>query len=446
MTPYPSASPRWLASLSLVALAAALLFPGCATNSDQVEAENVKGGIQDLRWLSFVNDVPFVSRSNDEAREMMTAKLTRDNSDEDLRVSGEVGAMTGLFPAGTDLRSKEIELMNQQIAGFYDPHDKIMVQVRGKSALGSALAGHPQFAGELLEAHELTHALQDQHFDLEAMLRRVKDDDDAEIALHSVIEGDATLAGLGYISGGLTEDLEKKIVDHFATMPDSFEPESTNGTPLALSAPLMFQYVQGTRFVAEAWQRGGWAAVDAIYHDPPRSTQEIINPALYFDQRPPVTKISLGGYDTLLAGWNKADEDNFGELLIKLILQRNLPPKSPALSLPTQWRADQMIALKKNNALMLIWMIAFRDRASAEDFASTYASVLDKLKTASTGYRVTTEANTVLVVLGPDSLPLTELAPAVWKASKITIAPSEKSAPVPTRNADFGIKPIAAHS
>ena len=229
-------------------------------------------------------------------------------------------------------------------------------------------------------------------------------------------------------------------------MPDSFEPESS-GTPLALSAPLMFQYIQGTRFVAEAWRRGGWDAVDAIYRDPPRSTQEIMNPALYFDQRQPLMKISLDGYGALLPGWSKADEDTFGALLIKLILQRNLPPKSPALNLPTQWRSDHMIALQKDNGLLLVWMIAFRDQASAQDFASVYASVLDRLSSPANEYRVTTQANAVLVLIGPHSMPLTPLAAAVWKASTITIAPGDNGHPAPPKRAsDFQAKPVAAHS
>src|SRR5437870_12576293 len=102
----------------LAVVAASLALCACTPTSDQVGAENVKGGIQELRRLTFVKDVPFVSKSNEEAQRIMAAKLTRDNTENDLRVGGQVGVMTGLFPAGTDLQSREIELMNKQIAGF----------------------------------------------------------------------------------------------------------------------------------------------------------------------------------------------------------------------------------------------------------------------------------------------------------------------------------------
>ena len=96
----------WRGTLLFYGLA---VLSGCTPTSDQVGAENVKGGIQQLRKLTFVNDVPFVSKSGDEARQIMAAKLTRDSSDEELRVGGQVGIMSGLFPPGTDLNVTEVD-------------------------------------------------------------------------------------------------------------------------------------------------------------------------------------------------------------------------------------------------------------------------------------------------------------------------------------------------
>ncbi len=157
--------------------------------------------------------------------------------------------------------------------------------------------------------------------------------------------------------------------------------------------------------------------------------------------------IALGGYDALLPGWRQVDEDTFGELLIKLILQRNLPAKAPSLNLPTQWRSDRMIALEKDGALTLLWMIAFRDQATADDFASVYSSILDHLKSASNGYCVTTQSNGVLVIVGPASAPLAQLAPAIWKATTLTTTPITNGPPgLLERATDAIVKPIAAHS
>ena len=410
---------RRLPLFGCLAVAASIAAAGCAGAIDQSAAANVENGIEQLRQLSFTQKVPFVIRTTDEAQQMMLAKMMRDNTDDELRIGGQTGVMTGLFPPGTDLKVEELKLMRQQVAGFYDPRDKVMVEVRGKSVLGSTLAGRPVFSTELLQAHELTHALQDQHFGLNRMLGEVKHNDDEEIAIHSVIEGDATLAGLAYVSGGLTAQEEKTIVDHFAALPDSFEPEAS-GTPLALSAPLMFQYTQGTRFVAEAWERGGWAAVDALYHDPPRSSQQIMEPALYFDHRSAPLHVAVKGYEGPLPGWKKVDDDTFGELLLKIIFERNLPATSPALKVTASWRGDHMIALEKDGALTLVWLLAFQDAASAREFALDYRSILDDQKGPRHQHWLEARSNAVLVIVGPANARFTELAPAVWQASTIT--------------------------
>jgi hypothetical protein len=343
----------------------------------------------------------------------------RDNTDDQLRVGGLSGAMTGLFPAGTDLKREEMKLMRQQVAGFYDPHDKVMVEVQGMSVLGNSLVGREQFANELLQAHELTHALQDQHFGLDPMLARVRQNDDEEIALHSVIEGDATLTGIGYVSGGLTEKNEKAIISHFAAIPENFEPES-GGTPLALSLPLMFQYTQGTRFVAEAWRRGGWASVDALYQDPPKSSQQIIDPTLYFDHRTPPLAITIDGYQQILGDWKKVDDDTFGELLIKVILERNLPVNSPLpKELPPLWRGDHVVALENNHSLTLLWLLAFGDASAAQQFAVSYGAILNNLKGEHDRHYVEARDALVLVIIGPGASESGRLAPALWKASVV---------------------------
>jgi hypothetical protein len=433
-----------LSRAALWIVAVGLFGSGCGAALDQAAANDVKLGIQQVRHLDFVQDVPFVIKSSDEAQKILVSKLGRDNSDEELRIGGEAGAMTGLFKEGIDLKNEQLKLMRDQVAGFYDPHDKVMVEVRGKSVLGTSFTGRPEFADELLHAHELTHALQDQHFVLDDLLKRVKNNDDEELAMHSLIEGDATLAGLGYVQGGLTEQEEEKIVAHFAAMPESFEPESS-GTPMALSVPLMFQYTQGTRFVAEAWRRGGWAAVDALYRDPPVSTQQIMHPSLYFDHRQNPLLILIDGYEGQLAGWKKVDDDTFGELLIKLMLRRNLPQDSPALLLSDKWTGDHVIALERDHRLMLLWVIGFENSEAARSFASTYDEVLDHLNRPNEQHLVATHADDVLVILGPRDIPFGRLAPAIWRASTISSAnpltPDLAQPPALKINIDQHLKP-----
>src|SRR5713101_3080634 len=309
---------RWLWWL-IGAVAAALLFAGCAYSLlsggriDQKQSGKIEAGIQDLRQLHFKRPVPLVVKSRDEAGAMMEADLMRDYTDNQLQVDAVAGALTGLYPTGIDLKAESLRLMKSQVAGFYDPHGKQMVLVEGGANLGF-WNGATQFmiqrdiVGEMLLAHELTHALQDQNFNLESSLDKVKNDDDRALALKSVAEGDATLAGFAYAAGGMDDAKADLLSANLKDLPKALAAEAPD-TPLGLSAALLFQYSEGVNFVAEAYRRGGWNAVDALYRNPPVSTHQILHPALYFDNHAPETRITLAGYQNIMAGWKTVDDD-----------------------------------------------------------------------------------------------------------------------------------------
>ena len=174
-----------------------------------------------------------------------------------------------------------------------------MILVKGKSqpSLWSRITGffRPQDStSDMLVAHELTHALQDQYFGVHTALDRITDNDDRRLALKSVVEGDATLVGYGYISGIIDAETIHTLLTHLEDLPRMFDVQSPD-TPAALRDSLIFQYTDGTRFVGEVYQHGGWSAVNALYGKPPLSTREILDPALYFSHSAPLA-ITVGGW------------------------------------------------------------------------------------------------------------------------------------------------------
>src|SRR5579863_1246512 len=413
----------------ICAVAAALLIGGCAytlVRGDRVnqnQAEKIEAGIQEVRRLRFKHPVPLVVKSANKAGAMMEADLMRDYTDNRLQVDGIAGAVTGLYPSGIDLKAQTLKLMKSQVAGFYDPHGKQMVLVEGGADLGfwndaAEFMIQRDVGGEMLLAHELTHALQDQNFNLEASLDKVKDDDDRALALKSVAEGDATMAGFAYTAGGMDDAAADTLVTNLKDLPKILAAESPD-TPIGLSAPLLFQYSEGVSFVAAAYRRGGWSAVDALYRNPPVSSHQILHPALYFDNPAPETRIKLDGYQDILAGWKEVDDDTFGELLLRVILERNLGKESTALGLASRWIADRMIVLQNGRGVSVIWMLAFSDSQSAAHFAVVYQTLLDRLLGDSSAHRIDYRANLVLVVIGQGASHFDDLAPALWKGSSI---------------------------
>ena len=266
----------------ICAVGALIFLRGCAyalLSGDTVnsrKAASIESGIQDLRQLRFKHPVPLVVKTPDEAQAMMEADLMRDYTDNRLEADAVAGALTGLFPAGLDLKAASLKLLKSQVAGFYDPHGKEMVLVEGGDDLGiwnsaAQFMIQRDVVGEMLLAHELTHALQDQNFDLESSLDKVKDDDDRTLALKSVAEGDATISGFAYAVGRMDDSTADALANNLKQLPQALEAQAPN-TPEGLSVPLLFQYSDGVRFVAEAYRRGGWPAVDALYRKPPESS------------------------------------------------------------------------------------------------------------------------------------------------------------------------------
>ncbi|HKN00220.1 MAG TPA: hypothetical protein VJX23_06860 [Candidatus Binataceae bacterium] len=407
----------------------AMLLAGCAyslvsgNTINQAKVDQVKEGIQKIRQLSFTKPVPLVIEDRNEAEDQMEADLARDYSDDQLRADGLAGAMLGLYPAGMDLKAESLKLLRNQVAGFYDPRSQQMVMVSGAAELGFLFSAvefvaQRDAAGEMVLAHELTHALQDQHFDLNKKLDEVKNNDDRGLAFKCVAEGDATIAGLAYVAGTMDAATLDNLLAHLGDISGAFAAEAP-GTPEGLSVPLIFQYSDGVRFVAEAYRRGGWKAVDALYGNPPLSTQQIIHPADYFDHPKPPVDVEVHGYDHAMASWKKVDDDTYGELLLRVILQRNLGKDAREVALAQRWSGDQMIILQSGREISVIWMVAFADDASARKFAAAYASILDKLL-GTARHEIDYRNDAVLIVVGNGAQDMETMAPAIWAQSKVS--------------------------
>lgn len=183
--------------------------------------------------------------------------------------------------------SSLIKLYESQVLAYYDPPSKTFYTVR---QLPDAVRDLPM-AADLdtgIAVHELTHALQDQHFAIGAKDLALRDDADGNLAYHAVIEGEATLVMLAYMleqsGGGTLDDMVSN--DMFAgALSAAASQKLAVGGPPYFAEMLKFPYVDGLRFVIEAYRRGGWKELDRIYANPPRSTREILHPAEYFEHR-----------------------------------------------------------------------------------------------------------------------------------------------------------------
>jgi hypothetical protein len=398
--------------------------------------------IQIIRDLRFKRDVGVTVMTPDQVAQMLAVPKIGDPSDDQISAEGSAGAMLGLFPQGIDLKTASIAALKEQLLAFYDFHSKHMVVIDGGDQSVSShieaadeRAGQRDYLGYLILAHEFTHALQDQNFQLGEKMQRVRAETDAELALRSVAEGDATLAGWGYVLGKMDVGTVQMLDSDIKTYTKDYTLHTKDGS-LAAYEYFNFPYVQGLRFVSEAYKRGGWAAVDALYSDPPESTAQIMEPSLYFDRRTRPLKVVVDGYDPMLAGWQLVESDTNGELALEVILERNLGINSREITPAYEWAGDRLVLFRKGGQIAALWMIAFRDETSAQAFAKTYRRVLDRTLGPRIPHLVECRDTGVLVIAGlPARMP--GLASSIWRASVISVQPPNRlptavDGPIPT--------------
>jgi hypothetical protein len=120
-----------------------------------------------------------------------------------------------------------------------------------------------------------------------------------------------------------------------------------------------------------------------------------------------------------MSGWKKADDDTYGELLLRVILERNLGKQSNEVGIAARWIADRVVILQQSRGVNVIWMLAFEDAQTASHFAVVYETLLDRLLGDSTPHRIDARSNAVLVVIGQGADYFDTLAPSIWNASAI---------------------------
>ncbi|HEX9163261.1 MAG TPA: hypothetical protein VF980_16260, partial [Thermoanaerobaculia bacterium] len=179
-----------------------------------------------------------------------------------------------------------LDLYQSQVLAYYDPPSRTFYTVK---QLPEALNGVPMTGvlGDGVIVHELTHALQDQHFHIGRTDVALRDDADASLAFHALVEGEASLVMLAYMleqSGSSLDDLVNNDLLSGALAAATSQNIGVQ-SPRYFVEMMKFPYIDGLRFVMEAYRRGGWKALDRVYADPPLSTREILHPADYFDHR-----------------------------------------------------------------------------------------------------------------------------------------------------------------
>jgi len=339
-------------------------------------AEFLKTADEVLAQMSQLLSLPVLSplkksvRTREEIRDYVIRRMKEDKVPAKRYADQKALEKFGLVPKGFQVEPFLVELLTEQIAGLYDP--------KGQEFFIADWINPAE--QRVVMAHELTHALQDQHFKVDPWLDAAKPNDDAELARDTVLEGSAVAAMLDYLFRGQGKGIRDLSDMNASQLLGDLEksPELAKAPPY-LRDELLFPYLAGATFTQHFLRaNAGWADFHKVFENPPVSTQQILHPDLYLKGVAP-KPVTLPDFKRLLPrAWKELDENVMGEFGLQELFKQFLGPDRAARLSPA-WAGDRYAIFEhqKTKQLLLVFRLRLASEADAARFFGSYSEALE---------------------------------------------------------------------
>lgn len=355
--------------------------------------------LSELRGHPFRVAVPVTRLSGGEVQAFISRKLAEEYTDEQIASEQAAYRHFGFLGAEDDLRDLFVGMMADNAAGFYDADEKRLFLVQGRSFPGIALV------------HELAHALQDQTFGVDRIIAQARANDDALLAVQSMIEGEAMILASLYTAAraGQPDPLEGRGDMPAGQRAIEQHLESRRGVPWILEANMIFPYRQGMAWAAMVRDAGGFILMDEMFRHPPESTEQIIHPEKARAPRDLPSSIDRSllerAAEALPAGWRHVKTNTLGEFnLSELLGGRDV---AAAMAASAGWDGDlYAIHEAPGGGTALVWITVWDTPADADEFIEAAGAWLERRHPAGDGSRVTrcgTTPTSVCLIEGLDA-------------------------------------------
>ena len=321
----------------------------------QVIAE-VADQVEEVRGLRFIRPIAPRAVTREEMNRLLNEGLNDAIPKGEARRTGLAWQTIGVIPDGTDLRQAYKDFGASSIVGFYDTDDHRPVYVGTQS---------PTPLQRRVLAHELTHALDDQHFKLDRL-----DDLNAEckdelaLSYLSLVEGNAEVTATRWATRSLTPAEYTQLQVEESSQGGGGLPSTV---PLFFAQLLIFPYPNGSTFVTDLLDRGGTKEVDSAFRHPPVSTEQILHPGEYPSDVPedvevPDLAAKLG------AGWKDLEFEDVGEGWLHLMFDLRIGPEESTTA-SSGWDGAQYRAWSHSKDTAVVLDTAWDSDDDAKEFA-----------------------------------------------------------------------------
>ena len=360
---------RRRAALLASAAIGALLVAACqrdTTGYSGLYEAQVRRAIPDIEestGLEFKTPPRLELRTRDEVREFLETQFNEQLTPLELAGTQQAYRLFGLLPDTLDLRSFLLDLLTEQVAGYYDPATKVLYVVSGGA----------DDITSITISHELVHALQDQYTPLDSA-RTLKGDNDRQVAMQAVIEGQAVFEQMSSVLGG---DFGLQLPSGWDRVRETIR-SSQASMPLFANAPvfiqemLLFPYLSGAEFVRQVKNaRPGGGMFNPIAS----STEQILHPERYLDSVPDIPmRVTLPAP----RGGTLVHEDNLGEFETRLLLFQHLKDVNTAARAAEGWDGDRYQVVNTPRGPGLAWFTVWDSAVEAAEFRDAIERAIER--------------------------------------------------------------------
>ncbi|MBL4846314.1 MAG: hypothetical protein JKY65_12365 [Planctomycetes bacterium] len=374
--------------------------------------------VAEMRGLKYQAPVKADVQKPEVLKKMIRESFDEEASAAEMAKQEKVIKAFGLLPQDYELRAALIKFMSEQIGGFYDPEKKELFLIERPMGGGA----EQKLNDQMVMAHELHHALQDQNFALDRWFDVLGDHEDRLQAYKGLIEGEAQLIGMSHLFGKMGRGkADMRQLNRMQEMMLKMSPEGAKfrKIPPYLIENMMFPYTQGAEFVQDLQRKFGWQGLNKFFNDPPSSTEQILHPEKYFGERDEPLEISLPGSLSKILGKKPTElyENTLGEFSASLLLRALGTPKGVANKAVHGWDGDRFAGFETaDGRVVVIWLSTWDSETQAAVFENTYRTALKKKRPGSHLVRRGTE---VLWVYGSKGAELKKLVTKAFKSLKL---------------------------
>lgn len=356
--------------IALAATAGLTLAAGCrsregAAEGDGPYAARVRESVAQIEkqtGLKFKRPPVLEVRSKEQVRQFLLARFEEQSPASELAAEEQVFKTLGLIPPTLDYRKFLLDLLSEQVVGYYDPRKDVLYVVEG---------GNKESAGITI-AHELVHALQDQYIDLDS-LQNLTGDVDRALAMQSVLEGQATYEQMSAMVGG-ESNLAVRLPGGWDQIRQTIR-ESQSEMPLFANAPLviqeslLFPYLSGADFIRRF--KGQKGQQNPLLDLPVSSEQVLHTRAFFSAQRDVPSRVTLPA-----PLGEKVYENTIGEFGTRIFLYQHTDEQTIALQGAMGWDGDRYVLTRSPAGNAIAWVSVWDSPVDAAEFSNAMSETV----------------------------------------------------------------------